>query len=137
MAAMVEVILVEDSLSQRALACIAIALRRPGTQVAEVCTLPHAAALIRTHPGKPSLVILGWRALQHELRPFMNALGKQTRVVGLASNVGRAARKRALCAGLHGIYEPPAEWGEYAALLKDIVEDGCARVSDRSDANGR
>jgi hypothetical protein len=120
---MVEVILVEASLSESALACIAIALRRPGTRVAETRSLEQAADLVEKQGRAPALVILGWDALQRSLNAFVDSVGGNAAVVGLASDVGRASRERALRAGVRAIYERPADWKEYAAALAGLLDE--------------
>jgi DNA-binding response OmpR family regulator len=112
---MVDVILVEESLSESALACIAIALRRPGTRVAEARSLQQAHDIVQRQADTPPLVILGWRALQLCLKPFAGT------VVGLASDVGEAQRERALRAGVRAIYDRPADWREYARVVENIL----------------
>jgi hypothetical protein len=112
---MVEVILVEESFSESALACIAIALRRPGTRVAEARSVRHARAILERQAGVPPLVILGWRSLQLGLKPFAAT------VVGLASDVGAPQRECALRAGVRAIYDRPLDWREYARVVENIL----------------
>lgn len=112
---MVEVVLVEESLSEFALACIAIALRRPGTRVAEARSLQQAHDIVQRQTGAPPLVILGWRSLQLCLKPLAAT------VVGLASDVGEAQPERALHAGVRAIYERPLDWREYARVVENIL----------------
>jgi hypothetical protein len=119
---MVEIIIVEESRSEAALACIAIALRRPGTRVAEVRTLGEAATLVRK-PGAPRyLVIVGWHALQRPLGRCLSTLGEGAAIVGLASNLGEAAQ-RAVRAGIRRIYEKPVEWDRYLQTMQGILDD--------------
>jgi hypothetical protein len=120
---MVDVILVEESASESALACIAIALRRPGTQVAEARDLREANALLRADPAGSPLVILGWRALRNGLEPFFETAGGRTTVVGFADEVGDSVRGRALQAGVRRIYERPVEWSAFAAAMERILGD--------------
>src|SRR5687767_920856 len=107
---MVDVILVEESLSESALACIAIALRRPGTRVAEARNLGDAKGLLQRSSSASVLVILDWRALRNGLDAFFQAAGDRATVVGLAAHLGESARQRALHAGVRAIYDKPADW---------------------------
>jgi DNA-binding response OmpR family regulator len=120
---MAEIILVEDQLTESALTCVAIALRRPGTQVAEVRDLRGAKALIQADPAGAPLVILGWRALRNGLEPFFNAIGGHATVVGFADEIGASARARALQAGVRRIYHKPAEWNAFAAAVEGMLAD--------------
>jgi hypothetical protein len=112
---MVEVILVEESFSESALACIAIALRRPGTRVAEARSLRDARDILERQAEAPPLVILGWRSLQLGLKPFAAT------VVGLANDVGEAQRQRALRSGVRAIYGRPLDWRDYACVVENIL----------------
>jgi hypothetical protein len=114
---MVEVILVEESVSESALACIAIALRRPGTRVAEARSLQDARGILERHAGAPPLLVLGWHSLQLGLEPFAAT------VVALASEVGAPQRERALGAGVRAIYDRPLDWREYARVVDNILAE--------------
>ena len=118
---MAEVILVEDTITDSALAYIAIALRRPGTRVAEATSLEHAAQLLRRNGEKPAVVILGWRALQQGVQAFIRTVGAGTAVVGIAKDVGEECRGRALRAGVRAVYERPIDWKDYATLIASVV----------------
>jgi len=119
---MADVILVEDTISDSALAYIAIALRRPGTLVAEARSLEHAAELVRRNRGTSPVVILGWRALQQGVQGFIRTVGAGAAVVGIAKHVGEECRGRALRAGVGAVYERPLEWREYASLMARVLE---------------
>jgi len=123
---MVDVILVEDTLSESALAYIAIALRRPGTRVAEVSSLEQARGLVERNGRKRPIVILGRRALCLGITEFMQAVGEGAAVVGLATEVRQECRSRALRAGVHALYERPFDWKQYAALVATILDQWTA-----------
>src|SRR5688572_26645288 len=106
---MVDVILVEESLSESALACIAIALRRPSTRGAEARNLDEAKKLMERLPAGRTLVILDWRALRNGLEPFFTVAAGGATVIGLAADLGEPGRERALRAGVKAIYEKPAQ----------------------------
>jgi hypothetical protein len=118
---MVEVILVEDSISESAIACIAIALRRPGTRVGEARNLREAGNMVDGAAGTP-LVILGARSLSEPLEAFMRLVGARAAVVGLANRIADATRERALRAGVRAVYERPLDWKDYAATVKSVLE---------------
>jgi DNA-binding response OmpR family regulator len=120
---MVDVILVEESLSESALACIAIALRRPSARVAEARNLSEAKRIVEGLPGGKALVILGWRALRNGLDAFLAAAAGRATVIGLAADLGEPGKERALRAGVRAIYEKPADWREYVAAVEAILGD--------------
>jgi hypothetical protein len=118
-----DVVLVEESVSESALACIAIALRRPGTRVAEARSLKEATSFVQTDSPGPLLVILGSHALQQPLAPFIAAIGERAAVVALANGVSQAGRERALRAGLRAIYERPQEWRPFCDVLEKVLDE--------------
>jgi hypothetical protein len=118
---MVDVILVEESLSESALACIAIALRRPSTRVAEARNLGEAKKMMERLPAGSTLVILDGRALRNGLDPFLTAAAGRATVIGLAADLGEPGRERALRAGVKAIYEKPAEWQQYVGTVEAIL----------------
>ena len=118
---MVDVLLVEESLSESALACIAIALRRPHARVAEARNLSEAKAFLDRAPGGRVLVILGWGALRNGLEGFFAAVRERVTVIGIAADVGEAARERALRLGVQAIYEKSSVWSEYVGAMESIL----------------
>ena len=120
---MVDVILVEESLSESALACIAIALRRPRLRVAEARNLGEAKNILTREPHGRVLVILGWQALRNGLDAFFAAAGAGATVIGLAAELGEAGRERALRAGVQAVYEKPADWNAYVGAMEGILSD--------------
>ena len=121
---MVNVILVEESLSESALACIAIALRRPSARVTEARNLAEAKKVLGELPGGKALVILGWRALRDGLDAFVAAATGAT-VIGFAGDLGES-RERALRAGVRAIYDKPVEWSEYLGAMEAILGEWLA-----------
>jgi hypothetical protein len=128
---MVDVILVEESLSESALACIAIALRRPGTRVAEARNLKEAKTILEGQSGSNVLVILGWRALRNGLEAFFEVAIGRAKVIGLAAAIGENGRRRALHAGVQAIYDKPAEWDSYVNAVETILGEGWPRPLPR------
>lgn len=130
---MLEIIVVEESLAESALACIAIALRRPGTRVAEVRTLGEAARMAKKPDAPAYLIIVGWHALQQPLHHCLQALGERVAIVGLASNLGEATQ-RALRAGVRRIYDKPVEWDRYIDTVERILQEWMLPRSTRKGA---
>ena len=130
---MVDVILVEESLTESALACIAIALRRPATRVAEARNVAEARRLLERQSGGKVLVILCPEALRGGLDALLGAAASRGTVVGFAADLGESARQRAMRAGVQAIYEKPAEWKEYVCTVDSILSrwlvapDGASR----------
>jgi DNA-binding response OmpR family regulator len=129
---MVEVILVEESLTESALACIAIALRRPGTRVAEASNLYHAKDILQRQSGGSVLVILNWRALRNGLEDFFEAAAGRATVIGLAAELDERGRARALHAGVRAIYDKPADWKEYVSAVETILGEWLAAPAGAS-----
>jgi hypothetical protein len=44
-------------------------------------------------------------------------------IVGLANGLSETERERALAAGVHAIYERPAGWPQYSAVVHRILRD--------------
>lgn len=125
-AAMVDVILVEESLTESALACIAIALRKPSIRVAQARHLEDAKAILERNAARPVLVILGWRALRNGLDKFFAAAQGRATVIGVAADVGQAGRERALRLGVQAIYDKPVQWGQYVSVMEQALGEWLA-----------
>ena len=122
---MVDIILVEEDLTESALACIAIALRRPGTKVLEARSLGEARRLLAA--GSPALVVLGWTALRNGLEAFFEALHGRANVVGLAANLGKDGLERAARLGVKRVYHKPVEWKAYVGVVERLMVDWLGR----------
>ena len=118
---MLEIVIVEESPSESALVCIAIALRRPGTRVSEVRSMKEAAERLCRPDAPRTLVILGWRALQQAVRPCIDKLQAHA-VVGFGSDLGEV-RPRALDLGVRQIYERPSEWKAFVQSVETMLRD--------------
>jgi hypothetical protein len=116
---MADVVLVEDTPGDAALAGIAIALRRPRTRVRDARSLEEALRLL-ADGGEPGIAILGFRALKEAaVRP--NGMGRA--VIGFAANLTEAERRRALESGVRAIYDRPKEWRPFCDALEKLLED--------------
>jgi hypothetical protein len=120
---MVDIIVVEESLSESALACIAIALRRPSTRVAQARDLIEAKRMLPRQSAAKVLVILGWRALRNGIVGFVEAASDHATVIGFAPDLGQTARERAIHAGVQAIYHKPIEWNEYLSAVEVILNE--------------
>jgi CheY-like chemotaxis protein len=116
---MPDIMLVEDSSSELRLACIAIALRRPGIRVHEARDLEEALDLLESN-AKPRLAILGWRALKEVPARLANS---GLPVVGFAASVTEADRRRALESGVRAIYERPDDWRSYCNAIEALLDE--------------
>ena len=126
---MFEIILIDDA-AETALASSAIALRRPYARVAKMLEVEQAAAHLRStdgsQPPETRLILLGPGALRRvhdgKLAAVASQDGTRLLLVGLASGLTPVERERALAAGVHAIYERPAGWPEYSALVHRILD---------------
>jgi hypothetical protein len=114
-----DVILVEDTPTDAALAAIAIALRRPRARVREARSLDEALRLLADGAG-PHVAILGFRALK-EAGAWPD--GAAHRVVGFAAYLTQADRRRALESGVRAIYDRPQEWRPFCDALEKLLDD--------------
>lgn len=112
---MVDVLLVEDTPSDASLAGIAIALRHPRVRVHDARSLDEAVRFVEVH-DRPTLVVLGWRALKEVSAPLSGTF------VGFAANVGERDRERALAAGVQAVYDRPVAWREFCDALEALLD---------------
>jgi hypothetical protein len=110
-------LLVEDSPAESRLACIAIALRRPDTTVYESYDIAHALTVIENE--RPTLAILGWRALRDE----PERLAENVVAVGLAAGLTEADKERARSAGVRAVYDRPNDWERYCDTVESILRE--------------
>jgi DNA-binding response OmpR family regulator len=116
---MPDVLLVEDSSSESGLACIAIALRRPGIRVHEARNLQEAMPFLESD-ASPRIAILGWRALKEASTRLAHS---KLPIIGFAANLTEADRRRALECGVRAIYDRPADWRPYCDALEGLLEE--------------
>ena len=122
---MPDIVLVEDSNSESGLACIAIALRRPGVRVHEARDLQEALALLESG-ARPRVVILGWRALRDAARLPKDGIP----VVGFAASLTQTDKRRALDCGVRAIYERPTDWRPYCDALEELLDQWLGAKQD-------
>jgi ketopantoate hydroxymethyltransferase len=112
-------VLVIEEGAEATLVCAALALR-PELTVLDAPDV--AAALARLGPGGVALAIAGGAALSGSPHDLVQALGARgIPVIGVAAGLAPQARQRALAAGVREIYDRPAEWRPYAALIGTLV----------------
>jgi CheY-like chemotaxis protein len=112
-----DMLVVEDNRTECGLACMAIALRRPGTRLRESRDVADALAIVAQE--RPRLALLGWSALRD--RP--ERLAKDLIVVGFAARLSDADKGRALAAGVRAVYDRPSEWELYCDTVETILNE--------------
>jgi len=113
------ILLIEDSSSESGLACIAIALRRPGARVHEAPGLQEALAFLE-RDASARLVILGWRALKEAPAQLAKS---GLPIVGFAASLSEADKRRALECGVRAIYDRPNDWRAYCNALEALLDE--------------
>jgi hypothetical protein len=114
-------VLVIEEGAEATLVCAALALR-PQLTVLDAPDVAAALARLGPHPGGVALAIAGGAALSGSPHELVQALGARgIPVIGVAAGLAPQARQRALAAGVREIYDRPAEWRPYAALIGTLV----------------
>jgi DNA-binding response OmpR family regulator len=118
------VILIEDRRAEAALACTALALRRPEMRVLEAKDVDGAIALLKKPRAPVRLAILGERAVAgaEKLIVALHASGLDVPVVAITATLAEAERRRALEAGVRSVYERPRDWASYSAFMERLVK---------------
>jgi hypothetical protein len=86
------------------------------------CTEVQVVESLAERSAPIALAIAGPTALAESPNELVKSLeARGIPVIGVVAGLSRAAKKRALAAGVHEIHDRPRKWRPYAELIESVV----------------
>jgi CheY-like chemotaxis protein len=117
----VTVLVIEENVAEAALVAAALALR-PGVRVLDAPDASEAARRLESQPYPVVLALAGATALAAPPAALLKQLdARGIPVVGIASGLSDACKRRALEAGVREVHDRPDAWRPYADLIESVA----------------